>query len=286
MAPDGALGFHPWSTASAGREASVLPITECHLPEPPLNDLWPHLTLDPQSGVERVALRLGSEDESMIVLHSGEPVSGEATIELPASVVWLDPSGPTVLAGSEALAFEVMGTRFGVSAASFFQVHTRLAGTMVQHVLARLDPGPAMHTLDLYAGVGLFSAFLAPSAGRVTAVEVAPSACDDFRVNLDAFDNVNLYEAPAEQALPEMPSPIDAVIADPPRAGLGQAVIGHVARLAPHRLVYVSCDAATLARDARWLQSAGFALREVTLFDLFPQTFHMETVSVWDLVAA
>lgn len=282
LTPDGALGFHPWGVSPPNESRTVLPITECHLPEAPLNELWPRLTLDPESSIERVALRLGADDESMLVLHSAEPATAEAFIELPASVVWLDPSGVSVLAGSSYLPVEVSGVRFRVAAGSFFQIHTQLAAAMVQHVLSRLAPERTGHVLDLYAGVGLFSAFLAPAAGQVTAIELSPSASDDFRFNLDPYDNVSLYEASVEQALPELEGTFDAILADPPRAGLGQAVITQLTRLAPSQLVYVSCDAATLARDARSLTSAGFSLREITLFDLFPQTFHMETVSVWD----
>jgi 23S rRNA (uracil1939-C5)-methyltransferase len=116
----------------------------------------------------------------------------------------------------------------------------------------------------------------------VTAVELSPSACFDFRVNLDAYDRVSLYESSVERALPELEGPFETIVADPPRAGLGQAVITELARLSPSRLVYVSCDPATLARDARSLISAGFALRDVKPFDLFPQTFHIESVSLWE----
>ena len=282
LTPDGALGFQPWGVSSSDEEFPVLPISECHLPEPLLNDLWPRLVLDPESGVQRVALRLGADDEMMVTLQAAEPPSAEALVELPASVVWLDPSGASVLAGADHLPFKVAGLNFRVSADSFFQVHTSLAGDLARHVVAHLEPHPGDHILDLYAGVGLFSAFLASAGARVTAVELSPSACHDFRSNLDAYDRVGLFESSVEQALPELEGPFEAVVADPPRAGLGEFAIAELARLSPSRLVYVSCDPATLARDARSLMSAGFALREVKPFDLFPQTLHIETVSLWE----
>ena len=235
LTPDGALGFQPWGVSSSDEEFPVLPISECHLPEPPLNDLWPRLALDPESGIKRVALRLGAADEVMVTLQAAEPPSAEALVELPASVVWLDPSGVSVLAGADHLPFEVAGLNFRVSADSFFQVHTLLAGDLARHVVAQLEPNPGDHILDLYAGVGLFSAFLASAGARVTAVELSASACHDFRSNLDAFDGVGLYELSVEQALPELEGPFEAVVADPPRAGLGQFAIAELARLSPSR---------------------------------------------------
>jgi len=92
---------------------------------------------------------------------------------------------------------------------------------------------------------------------------------------------VSLYQAGVEQALPALLPHPDAVIVDPPRAGLGREVISALVAHAPAHLVYVSCDPSTLARDGRLLADAGFAMQNVTPLDLFPQTFHIESVSTW-----
>jgi 23S rRNA (uracil1939-C5)-methyltransferase len=134
---------------------------------------------------------------------------------------------------------------------------------------------------DLYAGVGLFSLFLARAGARVIAVEQSPAACADFAVNLDACEDVSLYEAEVEQALPAIPEAPDLALVDPPRAGLGRAALEALLARAPRRLAYVSCDPATLARDGRRLAEAGYSLEALTLFDLFPQTYHIETLSLW-----
>jgi 23S rRNA (uracil1939-C5)-methyltransferase len=136
--------------------------------------------------------------------------------------------------------------------------------------------------MDIYAGVGLFSAFLAPKVLRLVGIESSPSACDDFAINLDEFDHVELYQGAAEEILPALDIQPRLVVADPPRAGIERHAMDGFLALEPETLVYVSCDPATLARDARRLVEGGYRLEQVTPFDLFPQTFHIESISFWN----
>jgi 23S rRNA (uracil1939-C5)-methyltransferase len=272
---DGRLGFQ------ASGSSRLIAIEECHLPEPPLADLWPRLDLQSIPGLERVVLRSGAGEETMIVFEADGDPEIELALDLPASVVWLGPGGASVLAGGAYLTHEVMGRPFRVSAASFFQVNTSLAGDLVRLALQALDPRPGETVFDLYAGVGLFSAFLAEAGARVVAVEQSPSACADFEANLAEFDDVALYEAPVEVALPAIARKPDGALVDPPRAGLELEALEALVAASPTRLVYVSCDPATLARDGKRLKQAGYRLERVTPIDLFPQTFHIETVSRW-----
>jgi len=156
-----------------------------------------------------------------------------------------------------------------------------MAEKMVNHVLeeARLPAGAVV--LDVYCGVGLFSAFLAPHAQRLIGIEASPQACDDFVVNLDEFDHVELYQAPAEAVLPALQVTPDLVLVDPPRSGLGRHVLQALLGLSAPLMVYVSCDPATLARDAKHLKQGGYQLQQVTPFDMFPQTYHIESISIW-----
>jgi 23S rRNA (uracil1939-C5)-methyltransferase len=278
--PAGRLGFIGHAQAQGG-DRQVLAIQECHLPEPALSDLWPKLELEAIPGLERVGLRVGREGEAMLILHAEGPPQVEVALDLPLSVVWLWPGGLEVLAGSPHLTFEVLGREFRVSAPSFFQVQTGLTGELVRLVMEGLAVAPGELAYDLYAGVGLFSAFLAAAGARLTAVEESPWACEDFQHNLEAFEGVELYEATVEEALAGLPGSPQAVVVDPPRAGLAPAVLDRLIELAPPRLVYVSCDPATLARDAARLQSGGFRLERAVPIDLFPQTFHIEAVTHW-----
>jgi 23S rRNA (uracil1939-C5)-methyltransferase len=280
LTPQGALGYHK------PRSNEVFAIQECHLPEPALNTLWPQLAFEPLSEIERIALRLGADDELQIILESRDPAAPDLSVEeLPVSVVHLSPAGALVLAGSLDIHIAVLGRSFQVSAGSFFQTNTAIAQAMVEHVLALLGQqdglSPAAVALDVYCGVGLFSAFLASHVGRLVGIEAAPSAADDFSVNLDEFDNVELYEAPAEAVLPGLDLRPDLILVDPPREGIQPAALDGLLRLAAPRLVYVSCDPATLGRDARRLSAAGYQLETITLFDQFPQTYHIESISLW-----
>jgi 23S rRNA (uracil1939-C5)-methyltransferase len=273
---EGKLGYHK------PRSEQVFAIQECHLPEPALNELWPQLDFEAQSEIERIALRLGAQDDIQIILESRDPQPPALVVEeLPVSVVHLSPAGAQVLAGSPDISINVLGRDFRVSAGSFFQTNTAIAQALVEHVLASLELDQTTVAMDVYCGVGLFSAFLAPRVGRLVGVEASPSAADDFSANLDEFDNVELYEAPAEAVLPGLELKPDLVVVDPPREGIERSALDGLLRLAAPRLVYVSCDPATLGRDARRLAAGGYALEQATLFDQFPQTFHIESISLW-----
>jgi 23S rRNA (uracil1939-C5)-methyltransferase len=196
--------------------------------------------------------------------------------------VHLSGSNAVVMAGDDALTMLVNDRPFHVSPASFFQVNTGMAGKMVSHLLSRLPLSPAATLLDIYCGVGLFSAFFAPRVGRLIGIESSPPACEDFALNLDEYDNVELYEASAEEVLPSLDIKPDVVIVDPPRAGLDKSVLDALVALAPVNLAYVSCDPSTLARDAARLINGGYQLVQVTPFDLFPHTYSIESISIFE----
>lgn len=280
LTSEGKLGFHRM------RSQEVMEIQECHLPEETLNIVWPQLEFDPLDDLDRIGLRAGSDDVQLI-LESSDLQTPELSVEeLTLSAVHLSPAGPLVLAGSDHVIIEVLDRPFRVSAGSFFQVNTAMAGAMVRHVLDHLNLEPGITVLDVYCGVGLFSAFLAPLAGQLVGVESAASACDDFVENLDEFENVALYEGAAEEVLPVLDLRPDVVLVDPPRGGLEPLALDGLLAMKSPRLVYISCDPATLARDAGRLVAGGYRLQQITPFDLFPQTYHIESISFWELAGA
>jgi 23S rRNA (uracil1939-C5)-methyltransferase len=170
---------------------------------------------------------------------------------------------------------------FRVSASSFFQVNTGTAEKMVAHLMDNLPLTATSTVMDIYCGVGLFSAQIAPEVGRLIGIEENPLAVEDFATNLDAYDNVEIYEAAAEDLLPSLDVQPDIIVVDPPRAGLAPEVLDAIAAKKPGVLAYISCDPATFSRDAKRLRKAGFVLQQITPFDLFPQTYHIETISFW-----
>ncbi len=258
-------------------------IRECHLPEVIINQLWPQIEIEPISGLERVSLRLGAEEDMMLILTSTDPKIVDFSIDdVAISAVQVGPAGSMVLAGSDHLVMEVLGRRFKVSAASFFQVNTLQAQAMVKHLTGHLPLKEDMTVLDVYSGVGLYSAFLAPKVKRLVGIEISPDACEDFVTNLDEFDHVELYEAPVEDVLTSINFTPDIIVMDPPRAGLGVKTIEGVLAQGAAHLAYISCDPATLARDSNQLVAGGYSLERLTLFDMFPQTYHIESISFWE----
>jgi 23S rRNA (uracil1939-C5)-methyltransferase len=157
-----------------------------------------------------------------------------------------------------------------------------MAGKMVDHLLNHLHLRADTILLDVYCGVGLFSKFLAPHVARLIGIESSRSACVDFTANLDEFENVELYEASAENVLPSLAIKPDVVILDPPRAGLEKRALDALMALTPTQIAYVSCDPSTLARDASRLIAGGYQLKQVNAFDLFPQTYHIESISIFE----
>lgn len=175
-----------------------------------------------------------------------------------------------------ALDYAAAGEVFRVSPQSFFQTNRFLIGALVETALEGLE---GEFAVDLYAGVGLFSLPMARRFTRVAAVESARSAAQDLEFNAArAGLTVGVYQESAARYLEGLAQRPDLVLADPPRAGLGREVVGQLVRLEPPCLVLVSCDPATLARDLQTLLGGGFGIERVALVDLFPQTYHIETV--------
>jgi 23S rRNA (uracil1939-C5)-methyltransferase len=175
----------------------------------------------------------------------------------------------------QAIDYQTSFGTFRVSSKSFFQVNRFLVEKLVEAGLT----GQAGDTaLDLYAGVGLFAVSMARRFRSVTAVETGSSAAHDLEFNASrAGLAVKVEQARVEDYLERLQVTPEFVLADPPRAGLGKDVVAHLLRLAPPRITIVSCDPATLARDLAGL--AGYQIESMTMVDLFPQTFHLETIA-------
>jgi 23S rRNA (uracil1939-C5)-methyltransferase len=165
------------------------------------------------------------------------------------------------------------------SARSFFQGNRFLLEQMVAHVIAQVPEGPV---IDLYAGVGLFGLALAARGAEVSLVEGDHTSGRDLHANAAAYsDRVRVSRASVEEFLgwaPGLREPRPTIVIDPPRTGLSKEAAQGILRQGPPVLVYVSCDPATLARDARILIDAGYEHGPVTGFDLFPNTAHVESV--------
>jgi tRNA/tmRNA/rRNA uracil-C5-methylase (TrmA/RlmC/RlmD family) len=171
---------------------------------------------------------------------------------------------------------------FRVDPEGFWQSHVDAPRVLVESVLELAAPRPGESVLDLYAGVGLFAAFLAEAVGptgRVTAVEGSHVACRDARSNLPAW--VDVGHGPVERVLASAyDQPFDIVVLDPPREGAKARVVRQIVDRAPRAVAYVACDPAALARDLATFAGLGYELRALRAFDLFPMTHHVECVAL------
>lgn len=187
-----------------------------------------------------------------------------------------------VASGVGELHDELAGVTFSLSPTSFFQVNVPQAARLAELALAALAPAPGARLLDLYSGVGAFALPMAAAGARVTAVEEHAGAVADGQrsAELNGITGVTFLRAPVERALPALDGPFDGVLLDPPRRGCHPAVLEELARLAPPRLVYISCHPGILGRDLPPLLRAGYDLVALQPVDLFPQTPHIETLVV------
>lgn len=237
--------------------------------------------------VRRCPLLVPELDVAWQAAHSARDRLARArTVELVAGDADAAAAPPVPGIGRGPVAATIHGATYAYGPGSFFQVNRPLVGALVDAVTSG-DPSPGGTALELYAGVGLFTVPLARRYGRVVAVESNHEAVARARENLSRNGVSNADVAGADvvtwlSSADARATPFETAVLDPPRTGLGAKGATALARLAPARIVYVACDPATLARDARVLVDAGYRLASVRAFDLFPQTFHVETVAVFE----
>jgi len=197
-----------------------------------------------------------------------------------AELAATDPKGSAsrriAMWGAESLFYRAAGFDYRVDQGAFFQVNRWLLNDLVDRVAAGRSGGLAW---DLFAGVGLFARRLASEFARVVAVESAPAAIEALKENLHGTAGTAVKSKVLDflRAARRKERP-DLIVVDPPRTGLGAEITARLGEISAQELVYVSCDPATLARDLRALLSAGYAIDDIALADLFPQTFHLESV--------
>ena len=180
--------------------------------------------------------------------------------------------------GKKYINFGLSGLKYTVSPRSFFQSNWSLNQEVVRLAIEGLQPLEGRRVLDLYSGAGNFSLPIAGHALEVVAVEENPDAVEDGERNLrlNGVQNMRLVRSRADS--PDLEFHADVVVADPPRTGLGPGVAERLLDLSPEKVLYVSCDPATLARDLKKL-SAGYELESVRMVDFFPQTYHIESLT-------
>jgi 23S rRNA (uracil1939-C5)-methyltransferase len=273
----------------------LLPVTECPISSPLINRtiaaMW---QLGEKGGFAGAGIEEAeffanhSDSELLVEFYGRERIPTARADELYAvlrdaapeisTVAWFEAASavePWNVSGQGWLEYQAGPYNYRVSAGSFFQTSRFLIGKLIELVTKGCSGKLA---LDLYAGVGLFAVPLAASFEKVVAVEASRLSFADLKHN--GHKNIVPRQATTEQFLKSqwLRGQPELIVVDPPRAGLGERVSQELARLAASRLTYVSCDPATAARDLRVLLGAGYRLESVHLIDLFPQTFHIESI--------
>ena len=238
----------------------VVPIAHCLIAHPLLVDLLVDVRYP---GAREVLFRCGARTGERLVATTPSKLASH----LPDDVL------------QEHFHEQAAGRLWRISARSFFQSRPDGADTLAQLVVAAADElGSGSRAVDLYSGVGLFAGVLASKGWSVTAVEGSYSSVSDAQVNLDGLS----VEVVRSDVTKWKPSRAELVVADPSRQGLGQQGVDTIEATGARRVVLVSCDSVSLGRDAALLQNSGFELSKVTLVDLFPHTFRVEVVTVFD----
>ncbi|WP_283137954.1 class I SAM-dependent RNA methyltransferase [Rhizohabitans arisaemae] len=276
--PDGVVGLR------RHRSHTVEPVDECMIAHDEVEAV----------GVERRRWR-GAATVEVIASSTGDRAvvvnpKGRRQVTLPQldaeAAVLVDEGRGRVsqVRGRGSVVETVAGRSFRVSGIGFWQVHPGAAATLREALLAMGQLQEGETALDLYCGAGLFTAALAEavgSTGRVTGVESDPAAVRDAKHNLRDLPQVRIERGRVEDSLAAREEgSADLIVADPPRAGLGRTVVDGIARIAPGRIVYISCDPATLARDLAWFAERGYPLADLRAFDAFPMTHHVECVAL------
>ena len=211
------------------------------------------------------SIRVGANTGDMII----QPLLPEEIQDVPS--------------GRQKYVEKVRDATFQVAASSFFQVNTEQLSAVVDEIVELLNLDGDDTLVDLYCGVGTFARLLAPYVREVIGIEESASAVADARVNCSDVDNVCFIEAKAEKAaveLSESGRTVDVAIIDPPRIGCAPQALEALRKLSPRRLMMVSCNPTTLARDLDALCQSGFKLLSVRPVDMFPQTKHVETLAL------
>jgi len=255
------------------RSTDAVAIDRCHLLVPSLAELFTRL--DAIEGARQVTIRAGTRTGDLLAIVVGRIPSGA---EKWGSRVALSSRGRLrAVIGEPFIQEGVAGVSFRISGEAFFQVNTDGAEALVQLVREAVDPQSDDVLIDGYSGVGLFAATIGRRVRRVIAVESDRRTLGDLRRNLKGVSASVVgqrFEAGVDGAW-------DIAIVDPPRAGLGRDGVDAVVSGGPRSIAYVSCDPASLARDSRHLAERGYRLLWAAPVDMFPQTFHIETVAAF-----
>lgn len=280
---EGELGFR------AADRRHIIPVEECHIVEAALLTLTGEIDFDIES-VDEIRVQLGTGGNPMLTLRSQSDEPPELENNLPVSINFLlRDKEPFNLVGSTHTMQRLLNREFRVAAGSDFRANRLQIERLVEAVLRYLDPQPEDGVLDLFGGVGVFSAFIAPHVQRVTYVDSYPPAATDAESNLADLSNIDIIEGSVQDVLEDILDDLEdqaplytAAIVDPPHTGLTDGILQALGKLHLPRLIYVSQNPETLAADAqRLVREFGYRLVEIQPVDFAPQTALVHCVALF-----
>jgi 23S rRNA (uracil1939-C5)-methyltransferase len=275
--PGGGLGF--WSPS----HRQVIPIETCFIIREELLNLWQDVDLE-LPGLRKLTLRIGDDDALLAALEIDDVEPPELEADFPVSVAIVLPNRSAAsLVGDPYSVQTISGRDFRMSPGCYFAPNAGMRTAVIQSLLSLANLQGTETVLEGYSGVGTLTAFLAEQAKEIIAIEINEDAVNDAIVNLNHTDNVSLYQGWLEDVLPTLDIQPDIIVVDPPEKGLSTTAVDHIIARVASKLLYVSSDIATLARDGKRLTKAGYKLSEIQPIDTYPQTYHFHTVSLWQL---
>lgn len=274
----GKIGFYK------NRTYDLVPIKKCIVCSKKINEIIEKLTELKFEMIDEIIIRSTNKDESMVVLKANDEIDNDyyerELKEFTDNLIVIKDGISTVLFGKGFITEKLGDYYFKVSPLSFFQVNTNAAEKLYNIAKEYASLTGKENVLDLYCGTGTIGIFLSNQANKVTGIEINSEAVEDALENkkLNGINNIDFVCKDVSKIIEDYNN-IDVVILDPPRSGLSKKAMDNITKINPKRIVYISCDPATLARDLFTLKE-NYDVEEVTLVDMFPNTYHVECVCI------
>lgn len=268
----GKIGFYD------KKSYDIVPIEHCYISSKKINELLTILNSCNLNGIEQIMIRT-NEQENMVVIYSKQ-ISKEIIDKLKNKCSLIQYDGKyKLISGNDYIIDSIGDYKFIISPASFYQVNKNTIKMLYDKVLEYLEPNKNDVVLDLYSGTGTIGIYVSNFVKKIISVEINKFAVDDAIKNkeLNNVSNIEFICNDVSNVIDQFKQQIDSIIVDPPRSGLDDKTIMWLKEIKPNKIVYVSCDPITLARDLEKLSSI-YDINEITPVDMFPNTSHVECV--------
>lgn len=261
----------------------LIPINKCLIADDRINNIIPNLNKLNLENINQIVIRY-TTNECMLVFYVRKNINIDLKLFEDIDTIVVINEKEKIIKGKGYILEELGDLKFIISPTSFFQVNTKGMLNLYNKVLEYSNLNGNENLLDLYCGTGTIGLYLARNCGKVLGIEINEEAVKDALKNkeINNINNIDFKAGDVKEILKNNNFIPDIIVVDPPRAGLDRMVIDELLSLNPNKIVYVSCDPVTLARDIKLL-SENYSIIECTPVDMFPNTYHVENVCVMEL---